>query len=207
MEKIFDVSGFPVILHLPCVLLAGKANKWETPLSLFGRRLLKVEIWWACSDVLSPGLRIHHYRSRGCHSDLLKVPKDKRRLRSPHRVNFLWHENVESSRNVLLSFTALFKNTRTLKFKSYLHNYCIFTAVNHNYEHKQRTLKHRNTQNGSKSTYCKSQSMTFWTCWSKRLFPKRSAKMIDGCEKCIRQLPFGLQNLCVLKSAVSLDKM
>ena len=34
-------------------------------------------------------------------------------------------------------------------------------AVNHNYDHKQRTLKHRNTQNGWKSTNHKSQTMTF----------------------------------------------
>ena len=27
-----------------------------------------------------------------------------------------------------------------------------FAAVNHNYDHKQRSLKHRNTQNGSKCT-------------------------------------------------------
>ena len=47
MKKIFDVSGFPVMLHLPCILLAVKANERETPLSLFGRLLLKVEIWWA----------------------------------------------------------------------------------------------------------------------------------------------------------------
>ena len=47
MKKIFDVSGFPVILHLPCILLAAKANERETPLSLFGRHLLKVEVWWA----------------------------------------------------------------------------------------------------------------------------------------------------------------
>ena len=40
----------------------------------------------------------------------------------------------------------------------------IFTAVNHNYDHKQRTLNHRNTQNGSKSTNHKSETMTFWTC-------------------------------------------
>ena len=38
-----------------------------------------------------------------------------------------------------------------------------FTAVNHNYDHKQRTLKHKNTQNGSKSTNHKSQTLTFWT--------------------------------------------
>ena len=36
-----------------------------------------------------------------------------------------------------------------------------FAAVNHNYDHKKRTLKHRNTQNGSKSTNHKSQTMTF----------------------------------------------
>ena len=28
----------------------------------------------------------------------------------------------------------------------------VFAAVNHNYDHKQQSLKHRNTQNGSKST-------------------------------------------------------
>ena len=61
-----------------------------------------------------------------------------------------------------------------------------FTTINHNYDHKQRTLKHRNTQNGSKSTNHKSQSMTFSTHCSKLLFPKRFAKMIDGCEKHIR---------------------
>ena len=32
-------------------------------------------------------------------------------------------------------------------------------AVNHNYDHRQRTLKHRNTQNGSKSTNHQSQTM------------------------------------------------
>ena len=36
-----------------------------------------------------------------------------------------------------------------------------FVAVNHNYDHKQQTLKHRNTQNGSKSTNHKSETMTF----------------------------------------------
>ena len=36
-----------------------------------------------------------------------------------------------------------------------------FAAINHNYDHKQRTLKHRNTQNGSKSTNHKSQTLTF----------------------------------------------
>ena len=48
---------------------------------------------------------------------------------------------------------------------------------------KQRTLKHRNKPNGSKSTIHKSQTMTFWTGSSKRVFPKRSAKMINGTKK------------------------
>ena len=56
--------------------------------------------------------------------------------------------------------TALSTNMRTLKFKSRLHN-AFFAAVNHNYHHKQGTLKHRNTQNGSKSTIHKSQTLTF----------------------------------------------
>ena len=54
-----------------------------------------------------------------------------------------------------------------------------FAAVNHNYDHKQRTLKHRNTQNGSKSTH---------------IFSKRPVKMIDGSEKRNRQLAFEIQN-------------
>ena len=67
-------------------------------------------------------------------------------------------------------------------------------AVNHNYDHKQRTLKQRNTQNRSKSTNHKSQTMTFWARWSKLLFPKRSAEIIDGSEKRKGQLRFELQN-------------
>ena len=49
-------------------------------------------------------------------------------------------------------------------------------AVNHNYDHKEGILKHRNTQNGSKFTNHRSQTMTFRTHLSKVLFLKRSAK-------------------------------
>ena len=76
-----------------------------------------------------------------------------------------------------------------------------FAAVNHNYDHKQRTLKHRNTQTGSKSTNHRSQTMTFWTCLSKVLFPNRSAKMIDGSEKRKRQLAFELESSRFFKNA------
>ena len=47
--------------------------------------------------------------------------------------------------------TVLFKNRRTLKFRAAFTT-ALFVAVNHNYDHKQRTLTHGNTQNGSKST-------------------------------------------------------
>ena len=36
---------------------------------------------------------------------------------------------------------------------------------------------------GTHKTDRQSQTMTFWTRWSKLLFPKRSAKMIDGSEE------------------------
>ena len=57
--------------------------------------------------------------------------------------------------------TSSFKHTWTLKCKST--NASSFAAANHNYDHKLRTLKHRNTQDGSISSTHKSQTMTFWT--------------------------------------------
>ena len=45
-----------------------------------------------------------------------------------------------------------------------------YAAVNHFYNHKQQTMKHRNTQNGSKSTKNRSQIMTFWTRLSVKFF-------------------------------------
>ena len=45
----------------------------------------------------------------------------------------------------------------------------------------------------------KSQTMIFWTHWRKRLFPKRSAKVVDGIEKCKCQLAFESQNLYVFE--------
>ena len=60
-----------------------------------------------------------------------------------------------------------------------------FADVNYNnYYHKQWTLKHRNTQNGWRSTNHRSQTMTVWTSLSKVL----------GSKKCKCQLPFELQS-------------
>ena len=50
-----------------------------------------------------------------------------------------------------LIIIAVFSNMRTLKFKAQL-TIGFFAAVNHNYGDSQQTLKHRNKQNGSKST-------------------------------------------------------
>ena len=78
--------------------------------------------------------------------------------------------------------TALFKNTRTLKFKSHLHNWAFFTAVNHNYDHKH-----------TKQIEIHQSQITnddLLNPLSKLLFPK----MTDGSEKSKRQLAFEPQD-------------
>ena len=65
-------------------------------------------------------------------------------------VNFKYSSNKRYSGEKLKYITALFTNMRTLKFKTAF-TIAFFAAVNHNYDHKQRNLKHRNTQIGSKS--------------------------------------------------------
>ena len=72
--------------------------------------------------------------------------------------------------NFLISIIALFTNKQTLKFKSCLYNIAFFAAVNHNYNHKQRTMKHRNTQSGS---LC---SMFIYQLIKKNAYNARSVK-------------------------------
>ena len=52
----------------------------------------------------------------------------------------------------VIHYCAFVKNTGTLKFKSCLRNCCVLFAISHYYNHKKRTLKHGNTQNGWIST-------------------------------------------------------
>ena len=59
-----------------------------------------------------------------------------------------WSKGLTDSDRLHWDFTVLFTNMRTLKFKATF-TIAFFAVVNHNYDHKQRTLKHRNTQNGS----------------------------------------------------------
>ena len=121
------------------------------------------------------------------------------RARTRERVPFA----LDFSRYPLLRFSK----TRELWSSKAAFTSTFFAAVNHNYDHKQRTLKHRKTQNESKSTNYQSQTMTFWTRWGKLLFPKRFAKLIYGSEKRKLQLAFEL-NLKIrvsvfMKSAVN----
>ena len=48
--------------------------------------------------------------------------------------------------------------------------------------------------------------MAFWTCLSKVLFPKKSAKMIDGSEKHKQLSAFDFRVRMFLKNAVSCEK-
>ena len=112
------------------------------------------------------------------------------------KTDFSWEDD---------RITALFTNTRTLSSKAAL-TIALFAAVNRNYDQKQRTLKHRETQNGSKSTNHKYQTVTFWTRWSEFLFFNRSAKMIDGSEKRKRQFTFELQNSRVFEKRSKIEQ-
>ena len=67
------------------------------------------------------------------------------------------HILVESGAVVLLRFSQ----TCELSSSKAAFAIAFFAAVNHNYDHKERTLKHKNTLNGSKSTNHKSQTLTF----------------------------------------------
>ena len=96
--------------------------------------------------------------------------------------------------SLLLSPSLHFSKTRKLWSSQAAFTIVFLAAVNYNYDHKQRTLKHRSAPNGWKSTNHKSQTVTFWTRWRKYLFPKRFVNMIDGSEKCKLQLAFELQN-------------
>ena len=108
-------------------------------------------------------------------------------------------------------YTSLLRFSQTCELWSSKAAFAIafFAAVNHNYDHKQWTLKHRNTQNGSKSTNHKSQTLTFWSRQSKVLLPKRSVKMIDSSEKRNRHLSFELRysHVCEKHSKRILSKM
>ena len=72
-------------------------------------------------------------------------------------INIFLLPSVKKKKNLLQRFSQ----TCELLSSKAAFTIVFFAAVNHNYDHKQRTLKHRNTQNGSKSTNHKSQIWLF----------------------------------------------
>ena len=105
----------------------------------------------------------------------------------------LWYRLLSLRRNAIWRLFARkfpenellrISKTRELWSSKTAFTITFFAAVNHHYDHKQRTLKHRNTQNGSKST---SHKPWPFEPVALNLFPKRSAKMIYGSEKRKRQ--------------------
>ena len=97
--------------------------------------------------------------------------------------------------------TALFTHVQTLKFKRLLHN-CIFTAVNHDYNHKQRTLKHRNTQEGLKSSNHKSQTWPFELVKVKFCFVRGPLRWLTAAKHTIVSWLLNFRIRLFLKSAV-----
>ena len=75
------------------------------------------------------------------------------------RVQF----NFTLERKVKTGALLRFSQTCELSSSKAAFTIAFFATVNHSYDHRQRTLKNTNTQNGSKSTNHKSQTMTFWT--------------------------------------------
>ena len=80
-------------------------------------------------------------------------------------LSFKYESNTKPERFLYFSGMKLLRFSKTREYWSSKAAFTItfFVAVNHIYDHKQRTLKHRNTQSSSKSTNHKSQTVTFWT--------------------------------------------
>ena len=129
-------------------------------------------IWCHWGKIEPKYFPIHHLKT--------SLPRQKRISEGKPLLVRCPAEKPEGRRKKLL---LRFSQTCELLKSKAAFTIVFFAAVNHNYDHKQRTLKHRNTLNGSKSTNHKSQTMTLRSHQRKGLFPKRSAKMIDGSQK------------------------
>lgn len=105
------------------------------------------------------------------------------------------------------TWQSLLRFSQTCKLKSSKAAFTItfFAALNHNYDHKQRTLKHRNTRNGLKSTNDKSQTMTFEPVKVKFCFLRVPWRWLVAATKPNHQLAFELQNshVCEKRSNMS----
>ena len=94
-----------------------------------------------------------------------------------------------------------FSKTRELWSSNAAFAIAFCAAVNHNYDHKQQTMK--TLEHTKRIEFHQSQNMNFWTRRSKLLFLKRSTKMINGSEERKRQLLLNFRiRVFSVKSAV-----
>ena len=77
-----------------------------------------------------------------------------------------------------------------------------FTAINHNYDHKQWTLKHRNTRKGLKFTNHKSQTWPFELVKVKFCFLRGPLKWLTAVKHAIVSWLFNFRICLFLKSAL-----
>ena len=98
----------------------------------------------------------------------------------------------------VIHYLAFVKNMGTLKFKSCLYC-CVFVCLQSLLQSQATHLETRKHTKPMDIYQSQITNMTFWTGWGKLLFPKRSAKVIDGSEKCNHQWAFESQNLCVFE--------
>ena len=108
-----------------------------------------------------------------------------------HATQFSYHHECDLLR---------FSKTRQLWSLKAAFTIAFFAALNHNYYNKERTLKNRKPLEIQQL-----RIITFWTCSSKLLFPKRSTKMIDGSEERKRQLALDFIIRVFLKGAVKYE--
>ena len=119
----------------------------------------------------------------------------------PHKMTKLFPSRLQPNCTPLSQFSyhhkcdlLRFSKTRELWNLKAAFTTAVFAALNHNYDNRERTLKNR-----KRLEIQQSQTITFWTCWSKLLLPKRSIKMIDGSQERKRQVGFELHNLRVFE--------
>ena len=127
------------------------------------------------------------------HEQVSPIPGDHLPAR-PVQLQATDQQNEFSQGKASHCILLRFSQARELLSSKAASTIAFFVVVDDNYDHKQRTLKRRNKQNGWKSANHRSQTMAFWTRLSKVLCPKRSAKMIDSSEKRKLQVAFELQS-------------
>ena len=137
-------------------------------------------------NICHPGCMNHHFRN---HSHIVHLSQQPYYHRLLPQQLLKW---------IMRLFTALFNNTRSPKFKSLLTIVfllpSIIIMITSNYPWNSETHK---VDWNTITAFRNHKPMSFWTRWSKLLFPKRYGKMIYGSEEGKGLLAFELQSSCV----------